>query len=297
MKRVDIEVLLQWAYRDELSKRATSAAEGVWDHAGEFALTGIVGDGCSAGPQRYAVVGTPHPDALALEKLVRALPDVTIEWAVSRRALMGDLDGFYGEWIDWHGSPRESRASVAWFRHLRGSPADPFLGQPAFRQSEIVRTCAVLKKRPLCCADGPRLAPLENGYGGHSVCYVEDDGSLMLGRKAKHYGPQARSPVVWYPTPVEIARERGEYAAWHAALTALAHTAAETGALRDHAAMCPTAPAEPWNTGPGAAAKVLQSRLKVAVAEPVAKVTAGPRRRQKPATAVRYGAVNVDNRC
>jgi hypothetical protein len=29
--KIDIETLLHWAYRDELSKRQTSSAEGIWN--------------------------------------------------------------------------------------------------------------------------------------------------------------------------------------------------------------------------------------------------------------------------
>ncbi len=78
---IDVELGLRWAWRDELSKRQTSAAEAVWDRIDDFGRHGGVDvDDGGNGIQRYDF-GEPHPDALILEKAVAELEPVVIDWA------------------------------------------------------------------------------------------------------------------------------------------------------------------------------------------------------------------------
>ena len=89
-KPVEIETLLRWAFVDELSKRITSSAEGIWDHIEEIGQRGGIDPGHGAA-QRYPHFGLPHPDAEKIELAVSALPNLIIDWKESREALMGDL--------------------------------------------------------------------------------------------------------------------------------------------------------------------------------------------------------------
>jgi len=53
---VEIERLLNWAYRDELSKRMTSSAEGIWQHMGEYVQRG----GIDVGHGFFSITQTAH---------------------------------------------------------------------------------------------------------------------------------------------------------------------------------------------------------------------------------------------
>ena len=88
MKLVDVEALLAWAYRDELIKRVTSSAEGVWERLADARL-GVV-DAPRGGAQRYDL-GEPHADAVLLEEAVAGLPDTAIDWDREAPAILGDL--------------------------------------------------------------------------------------------------------------------------------------------------------------------------------------------------------------
>jgi hypothetical protein len=87
---MEISALLCWAYREELPKRQISSAEGIWRDM-DLGAGGMGGDhGCA---QRYPHHGLPHDDALLIEDAVSDLPLMTIDWAESLDAIMGDLAG------------------------------------------------------------------------------------------------------------------------------------------------------------------------------------------------------------
>lgn len=87
---MDIERLLQWAFVDELSKKQTSAAEGIWDRIFENQHHGGIDCGYSAA-QRYAHFGLPDPEVEAIERAVAQLEDVVIDWEQSFDAIAGAL--------------------------------------------------------------------------------------------------------------------------------------------------------------------------------------------------------------
>jgi hypothetical protein len=71
-RALDIEALLVWAYRDELSKKYTSSAEAIWGRIG----IGPAHDSdqrTATSAQRYPHFGTPHPDAIVIEDAVSNL--------------------------------------------------------------------------------------------------------------------------------------------------------------------------------------------------------------------------------
>jgi hypothetical protein len=77
-REVEVEALLHWTYRDELPQREISSAEGIWDQIAQHGQRGGIDVGHGAA-QQYPHFGLPHPDALAIEKVVAALPDARID--------------------------------------------------------------------------------------------------------------------------------------------------------------------------------------------------------------------------
>jgi hypothetical protein len=90
---MDIEMLLRWAYRDELSKRAVSAAEGIWDRIQDNQHHGGIDRTHHGAGQRYAHFGLPDPDAERIERAVTTLDEQIIDWPQSIDAIAGDLGG------------------------------------------------------------------------------------------------------------------------------------------------------------------------------------------------------------
>jgi hypothetical protein len=266
---IDIERLVTWAY-DELAREDLMVAADGGSGAMFSILSGIpLGSGAS-GPQRYAAVMPPHPDALTVDRAVQALPDVAVDWPASRAALMGDLDGFYDAWVDWDGCRRrqDGRDTVL-VEPLARAPADPFAGT-MLQTGELVRRAAVLRRRPR----GPVLrlpacfAYRAPGMPHAMVFHVEVAersriARLILRRSSRHYGAHEQTAVAWWPTPIEIARARAEWSAWHAGLVAL--RAALAGRLQRWAPTGPAVPAEPWRDGLGPQARILHAAPPVAV--------------------------------
>lgn len=84
MKRtIDVEKLLQWAYRDELPKQGASSTTG-YDH-GPFGL-GTRIDEC----RLPAILGDPHPDSRVIERAVNGLARMALDWRSSRAWIMGE---------------------------------------------------------------------------------------------------------------------------------------------------------------------------------------------------------------
>src|SRR5262252_5544994 len=89
---MDIELLVRWAYRDELIKRQISSADGIWDRI-TLGLGRDSGQHTATAAQRYPHFGEPHPDAERIERAIVELPNVAIDWPNRGRAIMGDLFG------------------------------------------------------------------------------------------------------------------------------------------------------------------------------------------------------------
>src|ERR1700720_1738855 len=89
---IDTEFLIRWAYQDELSKRQTSSAEGIWDRILEDGQRGGIDPGHGAA-QRYSHFGLPDPDAELIERAVGALEDAVIDWERSFETIAAELAG------------------------------------------------------------------------------------------------------------------------------------------------------------------------------------------------------------
>lgn len=209
-KQVEIETLVQWAYGDELIKRAMSSAEGIWDHMGEWAQRGGIDVGHGAA-QRYPHFGLPHPDAEKIEAAVVELRPMVIDWALSAEAIMGELLALFN--------------------------ARDVMLVGTYHVGALVQTHAIQKNRPDWTEEIPRAQRVRAESG-------RDRPKIVGECKGKDiYTTGSYCPLTWDPSATDIALKRCRYAAWHRGLTLLT----ETLDLDEHQALPPAAPAHPWS--------------------------------------------------
>lgn len=219
MKRsLDIEKLLHWAYRDELSKRQSSSAEGIWDRLNESGQLGGIGDDGrrgDRGAQRYDF-GLPHPDAEEIERAVGGLERLTIDWEASRETITHGIDGLLTRDVLMIGT---------------------------IRPHVLVTSHAIRETRPEWYDEpfAPHRTPAEKGPG------VKIVGEC---RGKNLYASGSHCPLTWKPSPYSVLLARADYAAWHVALSQLAASLV----LVDHIALPPAAPEAPWIVRPQPAA-------------------------------------------
>ena len=245
MERVaqDIEQLLIWAF-DEVERRELMVTESGRNPLYEAIAGSASGSGTSVHAQRYAGILPPHPDALDIERAVKALPEMTIDWPASREALLGALAGFYAAWIDWQECRlRPLGLAQAIAEPLPGSPGDPFAGR-RLQTNEIVRRCAVLRRRPVGRLELSLACSSYLPAGRPWTFHIDDHGRRVLARATRHFVNREQCALMWSPTPVEIVRARADYAAWHFGLVRL--RAELDGRLTRFRPTGPRAPAEPW---------------------------------------------------
>ena len=216
-KRVAIESLLIWAYREELPKRPT-AAFSPWERL--ITLGTVVDSGYSDEPG-FVTDEPCHPDAATLAVAVGRLPEVTLIWEQVVDQLMGDFAPY--------------------------APAtDPTLARMAFQPSALVALHARTGTTPQWDLGPVRLArvpgangkPVVNGmtaggrYGEGAGCplRLQLERAYLPGRMAE---PSAGR---------DIAAARAEYYIWWLSLDALA----ECWIGQDHEALPPAVPAAPW---------------------------------------------------
>lgn len=230
---IDIETLLLWAFRDELSKRQTSATEGLWDHIAELGQRGgIEIDRGHGGAQRYAYIGLPDPDAYLIEKAVAGLEDLVIDWPQSFDAIAGDLSGLISvnDMARRESAPRTPKAGWgpagakalnAWFgdgaaKPVRDRPRDVLM-VAGLRTGALVTMHAMKGTRPDWIEDSPHPLPTPAVKGPNAMVLGKCEGK-------NRYSLGASCPLVWSPSPLSIISSRAEYVAWHHGLTTLART-------------------------------------------------------------------------
>lgn len=262
--QIDIETLLLWAFRDELSKRRTSAAEGLWDHIRDNGQVGTGIDRGHDGAQRYAYIGLPDPDAVLIEKAVSALENLVIDWPKSFDTIAADLSGLISvngmTGSCWQTIPRPTKgrwgpagdkALKAWFgpdgakpMRYRDRPRDVLM-VGGLRTAVLVTSHAVKGTRPDWFEDPP--AP-------HATPALRGTNAMIVGecRGRNLYSNGSYCPLQWLPSPLSILDSRADYVAWHHGLTTLAHTVQ----LEKFTALPPKAPQTPWlDAGPIAGLK------------------------------------------
>ncbi|MET4289235.1 hypothetical protein ABIA95_000195 [Bradyrhizobium sp. LA8.1] len=257
---VDVEKLLSWAYVEELSKRHTSAAEGIWDRIEDYGNHGGIDKGHGAA-QRYSHFGLPDPDAEAVERAVASLGEVEIDWNLSLEPIAGDLAGLVSVNDMSRNEPAQKRTKVGWGES--GTKAlKAFFGEDGVRPSHdrprdvlllntinlsaLVTRHAIKGSRPDWWDEHPvaNRTPAKNGGGV----------ALVGECKGKNvYSTGSYCPLQWSPSPTSIISSRAEYALWHLGLTQLACMLE----LKKHVALPPKASATPWVDGIEAESRVI----------------------------------------
>lgn len=254
---IDIETLLHWAYRDELSKRQTSAAEGIWDKIEDYGNHGGIDRGHGAA-QRYAHHGLPDPDAERIERAVSALQDIIIDWSASFDAIASDMAGLITV-NDVGGQPQQRRrqpradwgaagdkALQAWWGPKgnippRNRPRDVIM-VGGLRTAALVTMHAIRGTRPDWWDEPIKPMPTPAKKGPNAMILGECRGRNL-------YSLGAHCPLIWEPSPLSIVSSRAEYVAWHRGISQLATTLE----LAKFTALPPKAPAMPWNDPPQSA--------------------------------------------
>jgi hypothetical protein len=237
---MDVERLLHWAYRDELSKRQTSAAEGIWDRMRDSGQLGGIEPRGDGGAQRYASFGLPDPDAELIEAAVGRLDDMVVDWNLSFDTIAAELSALVTV-NDIARRPMPGKTAVSEWTTKSGRrmrvedrPRDVIL-PGAIRTKALVTMHAIRGSRPDWHDDPPQPHMVQATKGPHASVVGECKGRNL-------YTSGSYCPLRWEPSPLSIVMARAEYAAWHAGLVRLANDLD----MRRHAALPPRAPSTPW---------------------------------------------------
>ncbi|SFM00286.1 hypothetical protein SAMN03159423_4842 [Bradyrhizobium sp. NFR13] len=247
---MDIEKLLHWAFRDELSKRAVSAAEGIWDRIQENQHHGGIDRSHHGAGQRYAQIGLPHPDAERIERAVTGLQMLVVEWDKCIDIIAGDLGGLITI-NDVAPSTAPKRVpKVGWGaagnRALKGmfGPGAERLHQDrprdvimvaGIRTDVLVAMHAIKGTRPDWFEEQPQPKRVQAERGVNAKIIGECRGKDL-------YTVGSYCPLRYDPSPMTVVHSRADYAAWHRGLLVLS----ETLELEKFVALPPKAPATPW---------------------------------------------------
>lgn len=257
MREIDIELLLQWAYRDELPKKHLSAAESVWSGIQEYGQRGGIDPGHGAA-QRYAHFGLPDPDAIAIEKAVSQIPDIAVDWDASIEQLAGPLAGLVRVNTFTHGdvgNPNKrtvsgwtDRKSGKW-QTAENKPRD-FLMVSSVRPQALIIMHASKGTRPDVHDDIPRPKPTPATKGPHAMI-------VGICKGKDRYTIDSHCPLQWRPSPVSVVLARAEYVGWWEGLATLADRLNEEKLLTKFKALPPTAPLAPWLEPPEPARTII----------------------------------------
>lgn len=240
MKRqVEIEKLLQWAYRDELPKQVPAGSSLMAD----LAMLGAPIDRSDMSDRFPVGAGAPHPDALLIDWHVRGLQPVIVNWSGQRRALMGDL----APYLD-----RDQPVTPA----MDDSPVVDIERYRTITGGQGVCTRVVERRRPLpqVREDTSTLVMMHARMGTRPLWQMpirlgpvlsRNHKPAMIGRMIRKnvYTAGSHCPLQLNPSAQDIARARFEYRVWHNALTELARVVCD---MQEHTALPPSAAAFPW---------------------------------------------------
>ncbi|MCB8835952.1 hypothetical protein [Aurantimonas sp. VKM B-3413] len=266
MKRIGIEALLSWAYRQELPKagsggEAGQALGGGWDAISDFGEIWTLIDSSNAWGcvPDYSAEAEPHPDAVIVGRTVKALGDAWFEMpeAADGFDMLADVRLSGGERLT-----DGERADC----HARGF-ALARVGMAGRVPGLIIRH-AMLQTRPGWSAAGtverravlnPQGGPawfrtvMRSAGAGRPDLPVELDGFNRASRRP-HPGAYQKTRLV--PDPAGLVAERLDYQAWALGLATLAGDLA--GRLAGHAVDGPYVRLWPWE-GEGAHAAAVVS--------------------------------------
>lgn len=246
---IDVEMALRWMARDELSKRATSAAESVWDRIEDMGRHGGIDvDDTNVSSQRYAHIGEPDPDALTLEQAVAKLEPVVVDWGQSLAPIAGPLAGLVSVNDFKRHQPRMPKASWGkagdralrgWFgpggeRPQRDRPRDIMM-IGTFHPKTLVTVHAAGASRPPLDDEDPMPVRVLSTNGKNAKVEGKCEGR-------DRYSAGSHCPLDWLPSPTSVILARADYVVWWEALSAIA----ETVELEKFILLPPRAAAMPW---------------------------------------------------
>lgn len=236
-RQIDVELLLRWAYRDEIPKKYTSSAEDIWRLIAEFGLHGGQDPGHGAA-QRYPHFGLPHPDAIEIEKAVSKLQDSTLDWQDEAADILGDLVAL-AKPRNRPEKPARRFSNIGWgsglFRVYATVEPPRHVYEATLRPSALIAMHAKMGTRP-DWFDGwpePLPVPAERGPNAKIVgeCWAKNA-----------YSTGSYCPIEYSPSVTSIAEDRADYLAWWRGLRDLAQTLKLSG----HVVLPPAAPEMPW---------------------------------------------------
>jgi hypothetical protein len=209
---IDIERLLQWAYREELPKQAHGGTLRCnYDLVLRYGQMGALD--IDENPQLPAALGAPHDDAFEIDRFVRALGWQEMRWDQNADALMGQYAGIVRV---------NARIEVM-----------------AINQEALVFMHARAGTRPDWRHDPFECHRMHLPYGSEHVVVGRDE-------RSHRYREGAHCPLVWEPDPAPIVEARMEYAVWYSGLTLLAESLRSHGQLKSHIPRPPSCSPEPW---------------------------------------------------
>jgi hypothetical protein len=282
---VDIEDALIWAFREELPKRSPdgnvvalgSSVSPMW----RYGVFGARIDNWSREPGFPAVLGDPHPDAIAIESRCSRSSASKAFRSMTRRGSRSASRGFapgrvradphYPAEFNVAGIIGEaSNMIVGWVANgarLRKRPeVDRELPKPA----RVLASCGL---RPLVL----REVMMRNKADGRLYPALQPCTSFSLRRGGRSYPNGAFCPLDWIPNPKSVLRDRAEFAVWRFALEVLA---GELVDLESMTVLPPSAPLRPWagdrDIGKPPALFTGLRRGRTAKAAPSSTANAGP---------------------
>ena len=253
MKRIGIEALLAWAYRQELPKAGSGtlrghagpgAGIGGWDMVAEYGELHALIDtsnhwGCVPD---FSAEAEPHPDAVLVGQAVARLADASFE-ACAGYDVLADLRLEDGSALTDEERDDCHRRGLAIAR-INGARMPATIARRAILGTVPDWAGWPVARKPVTNAQGGpawfRKAARAAADGGPDLV-VEIDGYDRR-RQRPHPGAYRRTRLT--PDPVQMVIDRVEYQAWVLALASIA--ADLDGALADHAVEGPERSLWPW---------------------------------------------------
>lgn len=268
MKRIKIEDLLAWAYRQELPKAGSGAERheggtdgGGWDGVtlfGEYLTLPDMWNRWGCAPD-FSDESDPHPDAVVVGRTVKAMADVSFDVGAGWDVL-GGLVVEGGPLSDAERADCHARGAALSLDIREGRLPGLIIRAAMLGRGPGWGDHGAVARRVVCGANGKpcwfRTVTRASGEGRPPVS-VEMDG---YDRQSQRPHPDAYQKTRLSPDPARLVADRLDYQAY---VTGLADLTArlqvgECGALAAHDVVESDLPLWPWECAPGAYAEIAE---------------------------------------